>query len=286
MSGAPSSENCRCARSRSRRTPRSRRAGPRTPSGRRADSWRRRPTASRPTRLVMQALAAAREHGRGHAGVRPPAHAAARGARDDAGPGGRCAARPAAGRRRGGAPPRPGSPASRPACTGRGRGRSWRARPRCSGCGGPGRRRAAGRRAWRCSRASRASGRRASPRTSRSRHTPRAAACCSAAVTRGARALRAVRRGPAAAARLGLARARRGARARDARAGLRGRSESGGFGRSGHRATCSSTRSRAPSMPPLGSGRSCWCSTTCTGPSRRPCCCCATSCAQPRGCLC
>ena len=133
--------------------------------------------------LVMQALAARREHRRGHAGVRPPANSVARGARDDARPGGRCAARPAAGRRRGGARGRGRSP-SRPACTRRRRGPSWRARTRCSGCGGPGRRRAAGRRGWCCSRASRASGRRASPRNWRSRHTTRGAACCSAAVTR------------------------------------------------------------------------------------------------------
>ena len=45
----------------------------------------------------------ARRHRRGDAGVRPPTNAAARGARDDAGPGDRCAARPAAGRRLAGA---------------------------------------------------------------------------------------------------------------------------------------------------------------------------------------
>ena len=53
--------------------------------------------------LLMQALAARREHRRGHAGVRPPADAVARRARDAPAPAHRCAARPAAGRRRGGA---------------------------------------------------------------------------------------------------------------------------------------------------------------------------------------
>ena len=125
----------------------------------------------------------ARRHRRGDAGVRPPAHAAARRARDDARPGDRGAARPTAGRRPAGAGRRSRSPSPDRSTAPR-RGRSSPAPTRCRACAGRGRRRAAVRRGPRCSRESLASARRAWPRDWRARFTTRVGGCCSAVATR------------------------------------------------------------------------------------------------------